>query len=141
MWRGQPTGSAMPLMWAHAEYIKLLRSTSDGRVYEEIPEVAKRYLGKRARRKEFEVWKPNRHVRFMRPGEILRVHGESPFILHWSSNGWKTAQDKASAQTVLQIDYVDLEEVVTTPGTAIHFTFFWTIDQRWEGQNYLVTTC
>jgi glucoamylase len=26
MYRGRPTGSAMPLMWAHAEYIKLLRS-------------------------------------------------------------------------------------------------------------------
>ena len=75
MWRGQPTGSAMPLMWAHAEYIKLLRSTADGKVYDAIPEVAKRYLGKRGRRKQLEVWKPNRHVRFMRVGEILRVQG------------------------------------------------------------------
>ncbi len=33
MWLGQPTGSAMPLMWAHAEYIKLLRSTMERKVY------------------------------------------------------------------------------------------------------------
>ena len=33
MWLGQPTGSAMPLMWAHAEYIRLLRSTADRKVY------------------------------------------------------------------------------------------------------------
>lgn len=38
MWLGKPTGSAMPLMWAHAEYIKLLRSTADGKVYEAIPD-------------------------------------------------------------------------------------------------------
>jgi glucoamylase len=31
-------------MWAHAEYIKLLRSTKDGEVYDAIPQVAKRYL-------------------------------------------------------------------------------------------------
>jgi glucoamylase len=79
MWLGQPTGSAMPLMWAHAEYVKLLRSTVDGKVYDCIPEVAKRYLGKRGKRKQLEVWKPNRHVRFMRTGEVLRVHGEAAF--------------------------------------------------------------
>src|SRR5262249_42363445 len=27
---GKPTGSAMPLVWAHAEYVKLLRSLADG---------------------------------------------------------------------------------------------------------------
>ena len=89
MWLGQPTGSAMPLMWAHAEYIKLLRSTADGKVYDAIPEVAERYLGKRGKRKQLEVWKPNRHVRFMRAGEILRVQGEAAFTLHWSSDNWK----------------------------------------------------
>ncbi len=29
LYLGKPTGSAMPLMWAHAEYIKLLRSNHD----------------------------------------------------------------------------------------------------------------
>ena len=57
-WLGKPTGSAMPLMWAHAEYIKLLRSTADGKVYDAIPEVAERYLGKRNDRTTLEVWKP-----------------------------------------------------------------------------------
>ena len=44
---GRPTGSAMPLMWAHAEYIKLLRSVADGQVFDLIPEVAERYLSGR----------------------------------------------------------------------------------------------
>jgi hypothetical protein len=57
MWLGQPTGWAMRLMWSHAEYIKLLRSTKDVKVYDTIPEVAKRYLGKREQRKRFEIWK------------------------------------------------------------------------------------
>jgi glucoamylase len=47
MFLGRPTGSAMPLMWAHAEYVKLLRSASDGQVFDLIPEVASRYLGNR----------------------------------------------------------------------------------------------
>jgi len=139
MWLGQPTGSAMPLMWAHSEYIKLLRSTADGQVYDLIPQVAERYLGKRRKRKQYEVWKPNRHVRFMRAGNILRVHGTAPFTLHWSSDNWKTVQDSRSSRSTLQIDYVDLLTVVTSPGTCIRFTFLWSDDNRWEGQNYSVT--
>ena len=34
---GRPTGAAMPLAWAHSEYIKLLRSASDGKVFDLIP--------------------------------------------------------------------------------------------------------
>ena len=43
MWSGQPTGSAMPLMWAHAEYIKLLRSRYDGQVFDCFDLVRNRY--------------------------------------------------------------------------------------------------
>lgn len=139
MWLGKPTGSAMPLMWAHAEYIKLLRSTADGKVYDSIPEVAKRYLGKRGTRKKLEVWKPNRHVRFMRTGEVLRVHGEAAFTLRWSSDDWKTIQETKSTQNALKIDYADLSDVTTSPGTCIRFTFHWTADDRWERKDYVVT--
>jgi glucoamylase len=45
MYLGRPTGSAMPLLWAHAEYIKLLRSTCDHQVFDFIPAVAERYCG------------------------------------------------------------------------------------------------
>ena len=47
MFLGRPTGSAMPLMWAHAEYIKLLRSVSDGHVFDLIPEVARPVPGRK----------------------------------------------------------------------------------------------
>jgi glucoamylase len=139
MWLGQPTGSAMPLMWAHAEYIKLLRSTADGKIYDAIPDVAKRYLKKRSKRKQLEVWKPNRHVRFMQTGSILRVHGMAPFTLHWSSDNWKTVQDVSSSRNSLQIDHVDLKTLASKPGTCFRFTFLWTDDNHWEGQDYAVT--
>ena len=34
LFKGRPTGSAMPLVWAHAEYLKLRRSLADGRVFD-----------------------------------------------------------------------------------------------------------
>ncbi len=44
---GRASGSAMPLVWAHAEYIKLRRSLADGIVFD-MPRLAfERYVGRR----------------------------------------------------------------------------------------------
>ena len=42
--RGGPSGSAMPLVWAHSEHIKLLRSLNDGAVFDMPPQGVKRYI-------------------------------------------------------------------------------------------------
>ena len=34
LYANRATGSAMPLVWAHAEYLKLRRSIQDGRVFD-----------------------------------------------------------------------------------------------------------
>ena len=54
--RGRPTGATVPLLWAHAEYIKLLRSVRDGRVFDLIPEVADRYIQNRSALQNVQVW-------------------------------------------------------------------------------------
>jgi glucoamylase len=41
--RGEGTDSATPLAWSHAEYVKLLRSVSDGQVWDRYDPVAARY--------------------------------------------------------------------------------------------------
>jgi glucoamylase len=138
MYLGRPTGSAMPLMWAHAEYIKLLRSARDGAVFDRIPSVAARYLeqGRRACR-PLEVWTFNRRVRSMRPGWTLRVQAQAPFRLHWSGNEWRNVQEAPSAGTAAGIDYVDLS-VPPDQEAPLRFTFFWTEAGRWEGQDFTV---
>ena len=47
----------MPLVWAHAEYVKLLRSTTEKRVFDRMDAVAERYATPRARG-TVEVWRP-----------------------------------------------------------------------------------
>ena len=47
---GRPSGSAMPLVWAHAEYVKLLRSLKDGKVFDTPPQTIQRYIESQARR-------------------------------------------------------------------------------------------
>jgi len=137
MFLGRPTGSAMPLMWAHAEYIKLLRSVSDGHVFDLIPEVAKRYLGDRKACQLFEIWKPNRRVRVVKKGYILRVQAPAPFHLHWTGDEWGTVKDTSSSATTLGIDFVDIP-IIATQRAPIRFTFFWPESNSWEGRDYMV---
>jgi glucoamylase len=138
MFLGRPTGSAMPLMWTHSEYIKLLRSALDRRVFDAIPEVANRYLGGRQRRPLYEVWKRNRQVPMVKRGYVLRVQMPSPFRLHWSDDEWRTVKDTVSTATSLGVEFVDLP-IPSRQRAPIRFTFFWTASNCWEGRDYMVS--
>jgi glucoamylase len=138
MYCGRPTGSAMPLMWAHAEYVKLLRSICDGKVCDLIPAVAKRYLGERASGPLFEVWKFTRQVRSVKRGYVLRIQAEASFRLHWSEDEWQTVKDNASSPTTLGVEYVDIP-VLEAQHAPIRFTFFWKATDHWEGRDFMVS--
>ena len=135
---GRPTGSAMPLMWAHAEYIKLLRSVRDGRVSDLIADVAKRYLGERKDRQLFEVWKFTRQARSVKRGYVLRIQVPASFRLHWSDDEWQTVKDNASSATTLGVEFVDIP-ILAAQRAPIRFTFFWTASGHWEGRDYAVS--
>ena len=139
MYLGRPTGSAMPLMWAHAEYVKLLRSARDGAVFDRIPRVAARYQGQGRRAcKPLEIWTFNRRVRVVRPGWTLRVQTQAPFRLHWSADEWRNVGELSSSGiTAAGIDFVDLP-VPADQEAPLRFTFFWTQPGRWEGQDFTV---
>jgi glucoamylase len=136
MYLGRPTGSAMPLMWAHAEYVKLLRSRADGQIFDRIPIVANRYLDGRGR-KDLEVWKFNRQVRQVDPGQTLRILAFAAFRLRWTIDEWQTINDTLAAQAHPGVHFVDL--TLPRQQTApVRFTFYWLDSQTWEGQDYQV---
>ncbi len=136
---GRPTGSAMPLAWAHAEYIKLLRSARDGRVFDFVPAVADRYLHP-TRCRRLEIWKFNRRVTRMPAGWTLRIMARAPFILHHTradhEEGVESWPAAASRDTGVDIHHADIE--ATTSGAPIVFTFFWPEVGRWEGETFRV---
>ena len=133
---GRPAGSAMPLMWAHAEYIKLLRSTSDGKVFDRIPIVADRYLNGDGR-KDLEMWLPSRHVAAVTAGCVLRIQANAPFRLRWTATEWHDYQDSTSQSPGLGLHFVDLP-VAGVQQAPLQFTFYWTESENWEGRNYTV---
>jgi len=133
---GKPTGSAMPLAWAHAEYIKLLRSVHDGGVFDRVSVAADRYLSSRGRR-DLEIWKPIRQVKAVKPGETLRIQAPRRFRLHWTGNEWQTVHNTDATFNALGISFVDIP-VAHAQSAPIRFTFFWTDEDHWEGKDYKV---
>lgn len=136
MYLGRATGSAMPLAWAHAEYIKLVRSAADGQVFDLIPEVAGRYRN-RDKALPLEIWKFNRQVRSIPEGSVLRIQAAAPFRLHWTCDEWLRVQDIDSTSILTGHEYVDVR-LPAGQKTPVRFTFLWRPAGRWEGRDFQV---
>ncbi|MGH9581917.1 MAG: glycoside hydrolase family 15 protein, partial [Bryobacteraceae bacterium] len=132
---GGPTGSAVPLLWAHSEYIRLLRSRHDGKVFDLIPEVAARYRkGKKLGKIEF--WLPKYPIRQTKKGSTLRICAPEPFRLRWSADKGATHQEGESRRTAIGAEYFDL--AASALRSEVAFTFFWTASGKWEDHGHLV---
>src|SRR5437773_5964896 len=133
---GGKTGAAVPLLWAHAEYVKLRRSASDGKSCDLIEAVYDRYVRGHGQRDPMEVWKFNRQVPAIEIGTRLRIQADSPFLLHWTTDEWLHSTDTRSTATGVDIEFVDLP--LPDQKTRIRFTFLWLDENRWEGNDYKV---
>jgi glucoamylase len=134
---GRPSGSAMPLVWAHAEYVKLLRSLRDGRVFDQPPQPVQRYQVERTG-SGHSVWRFNLKGRAAPAGTTLRLETLAPARVHWSGDGWRTVTDTPTTDTGLGVYLADVPTAGLPAGSTVVFTFFWPEAGRWEGQDFAV---
>jgi glucoamylase len=135
---GKPSGSACPLVWAHSEYIKLVRSLKDGKIFDQPPQTVKRYQVEK-RGAAFYEWRYNNKCRNVPQGKTLRISLLAPALVHWSDDGWQTTHDTNTQSTGVGVHAADLATGAMQSGRTIVFTFFWSQDQRWEGTDFSVT--
>jgi glucoamylase len=106
---GGPTGAVIPLAWAHAEYIKLVRSIADQRVFDMIAPVRARYAGRGQRDSTpVEIWSRKRPIQSIPGGCRLRVIANTRFTLRWTSNEWQDQRQAVSTGTRLGVWSVDV---------------------------------
>ncbi len=134
---GRPSGSAMPLAWAHAEYLKLLRSLRDGRVFDMPPQTVERYLINKTE-PQCLIWCFNHKIRSLPVGKILRIVTMVPAVCHWSADDWRTTYDSSTRDTGLGFQVVDLTTAALTEGKQVRFTLFWPDVNHWEGVDFTV---
>jgi glucoamylase len=127
----------MPLVWAHAEHIKLLRSLRDGAVFDMPPQTYARYVKGTPRRPPI-VWRTTSKVSGIAVGRILRLEFLQPASVHWSSDNWGTTTHSESLATGLGTFICDLPTQALAVGVELRFTMLWTEQGNWEGNDFLV---
>ena len=136
---GGPAGSAQPLAWAHAEYLKLLRSAADGVVFDRIDTVARRYAGETKHEgKGIEVFQLARPVAEMTAERTLYVLDGAEFEAVWSVDGWKTVQRTAAVGLGRMGWKAELPKELTAKAEQVELTLHWVKAQKWVGRNFAV---
>ena len=136
LYKGKFTGSAMPLTWAHSEYIKLCRSIQDKRIFDMSHQTEDRYLKKKSP-SPFTVWRFDWPCEVISSNKILRIEVLSAATIRWSADNWKTFSDTLTKNTNLGIFIADIN-LKQVNATEIKFTFFWKDSDEWEHKNFEV---
>jgi len=133
---GQPSGSAMPLVWAHAEYLKLQRSLRDATLFDLPPQTAQRYLKEKTVSPRL-TWRFNHKLRALPPGKILRVGLMAPAVIHWTADDWKNLPRREHSRCRVQ-DSSGRSSQSVLGGKQIKFTFYWPATSHWEANDFMV---
>ncbi len=123
LFRGKPTGSACPLVWAHSEYIKLRRSIRDGKIFDQPPQTVQRYLVEKPVRQIF-GWRFNNKPRTIPRDKTLRIVMLSPA---WCIGAWITGRRRTIAKR-------------TTPDSGSTHSICRRLRCRWEDRRCLLSS-
>jgi len=135
---GRPTGSAMPLAWAHGEYLKLLRSLADQHIFDCPPQTIKRYL-KDGTVSKIKSWRFNHKIHAIRNDKTLRIETLAAATVHWTVDGWNTTHDAPTHDTSLGVYFVDIGAEQLAVGAKIMFTFYWHHSDVWEKTDFTIS--
>ncbi|MEP6833219.1 MAG: glycoside hydrolase family 15 protein, partial [Gemmatimonas sp.] len=138
LFNGEATGSAMPLVWAHSEYVKLLRSLHEGRVFDTPVQTVERYVNN-SNTPRVCVWRFDARVAECVVGRDLRLDFEEPASVHWSVDGWTTTTDSLATQIRPGLWSVELPLAALEARATLKFTVFWVEEKRWVGEDFSVT--
>ena len=135
---GLPTGSAMPLAWAHAEFVKLMVSRNLGHPVDRPRAVWERYGGRRPK-VDTVVWCLHAPVNRIARGTSLLLALPGSTRLRWSLDGWGTAVETETEQTGFGLYTAEIDAAAIGAAREIDFTFQWSDTDRWIGEDFRVT--
>lgn len=138
LYPGKPTGSAMPLAWAHSEYIKLAVSRARHAVCDRPPLTWARYKGQRPNI-NWRIWSLHCQPRTLKRGCALRVVLPRPALVHWSTDEWHNTNDTPTRPVGLDQNMVELPTATLAPAQRVLMTFQWIQTREWQQTDYAVT--
>ena len=135
--RGQASGSAMPLCWSHAEYLSLVCSRRDGKLFDRIDPAHQRYVVEGKRDCFLEMWTFRHRTRLVPAGRGLRLITRASARVRYSLDGWQNYTDLNTVSSGFwNLHFADLPLRECPKGTIAEWTFYWPESDRWEGENF-----
>ncbi|MDE2366535.1 MAG: glycosyl hydrolase, partial [Betaproteobacteria bacterium] len=138
LYPGRPSGSAMPLAWAHAEYIKLLASHRLGHPFDRPDATWERYHGIRPV-SEYVFWLPQAPVHQIYAGNSLFIALHYPGLIHWGTDGWQHPADTKTTDSGLGLHFARIATNSLTSGQKLDFTFLNLESKVWADRVYSIT--
>ena len=119
---GRPTGAAMPLVWAHAEYLKLVASRALGRAFDRPNSVWERYRGERPTLTRV-IWCQQAPAPQLPEGCALTVALREPGEVRWGLDGWQEVREQDTAANSLGLHVLQIDTSRLRAGRYIDLTF------------------
>jgi glucoamylase len=135
---GRPTGSAMPLAWTHAEFIKLVVSRSLGRPFDRPAAVWQRYGGRRPRLQRI-IWCAHAPASELPEGAALTVAVTAPATFRWGFDGWNDICERSTTATTLGLHTVEIDTSRLTSGRSIDLTYRLEPSGEWVGRDFRIS--
>jgi len=127
---GKPSGSAMPLAWAHSELIKLAMTATTRRPVEMLKLVTDRY-GARIPASDPWFWRDAAPVRQLPAGRTLVVEDTQPFTLHFGFDEWTGVSESEAQPLGLGMYGLTLGPAALAGHSSLQFVRRYT-GGRWE---------
>lgn len=131
---GRPSGSAMPLLWSHAEFLKLMLARHTGKPAELLESVST-YLQHSPEPAEWR-WRNETPVTHLQRGRALLIESPVPFTLHYGWNGWQDVQELQATRQPFSLWAVCFETETLRPHSELNFTR--RFGDTWESADHTV---
>jgi glucoamylase len=135
LYLGQATGSAMPLAWTHAEYLKLLASRSLKRPFDRPEAVWRRYQGKRPNALRA-IWCEHAPISEIAAGVALLIVLPAAANVHYGFDGWHDLADVPTAPNSLGVHVAGIDTARLKAGQRLDFTFWYLPGTQGVGVDY-----
>ncbi|HEU0197654.1 MAG TPA: glycoside hydrolase family 15 protein [Nevskiaceae bacterium] len=133
---GRPSGSSMPLVWAHGEFLKLTIAAKRGAPIERLAAVAQRYA--KTPKVTCRHWRDSSPCTELPCGLNLSIEADAPFTLHYGHDGWQDVAERDSVPVGLGLHGVKIDFARAGVQQSLDFTRRFAGDRGWERHNWTV---
>jgi glucoamylase len=132
---GRPNGSAMPLAWAHGEFVKLASSRALGRPFDRPESLWRRYRGEPPQPGTW-VWTPGAPIGSVPFGKALLLLLPRSATFRLGNDGWSQVRELESRELGLGLYGVRLGAADLADFSSLEITWYWSEDGHWLGEDF-----